>query len=324
VANLACGQGNVGPVAPSRAEQIDQAVLASTTGATNPTSGDGAPPGNDGAPNGTPAPAPPSRNFGERLLDVGKGIVVDGLWGTVTGLWGAVTHPVETVQGIGYAITHPVETATAIRDGVVNAWNENPERLIGAGIFEVITLPLAAAKVSRATTLARVARVAENVDDVGDAARAAENVDDAAAAAAAAARVSSRADAARLLDASEGRVFGNNTGHARAHVPRDGQDPAALAQARPTKQNNTVFRTGRHGEQALRDIMNQRADDLANLRPGDPPVQGVHTFSETVEGLNSVRGATPTSVQIRDVTYGIVRLPNGDLHLIHFSPRVTP
>jgi Flp pilus assembly pilin Flp len=205
VANLACGQGNVGPVAPSRAEQIDQAVAASTNAAApgpggdtpHPGAGDGAPPGDTGTP-----PAPPSKGLGERALDVGKGIVVDGLWGTVTGLWGAVTHPVETVQGIGHAVTHPIETATAIKDGVVDAWNENPERLIGAGIFEVITLPLAAAKVSKATKLTKVAKVAENADDAADAAKAAkaaETADDAADASKAADAVDDPAQAAAAL-----------------------------------------------------------------------------------------------------------------------------
>ncbi|WP_394834781.1 hypothetical protein LVJ94_50625 [Pendulispora rubella] len=142
---------------------------------------------------------------------------------------------------------------------------------------------------------------------------------------AAGAAAHSRADAARLLDESEGRTFGNGTGHARAHVPREGQDPAQLAESRRNAngnplENNTVFRSGRQGEQALRDIMNSRADDLANLRPGDPPVRGEHPFRNTVEGVNSANGQPATRVQIRNATYSIVRLPDGKLHLIHFAP----
>lgn len=144
--------------------------------------------------------------------------------------------------------------------------------------------------------------------------------------AAGAAGRASRADAARLIDESEGRQFGNNTGHARAHVPREGQDPAQLAESRRKPngnpyQNNTVFRSGRQGEQALRDIMDSRADDLARLGPNDPPVQGTYTFRTTVEGLNSAEGQAATRVQITQATYSIVRLPDGKLHLIHFAPR---
>jgi Flp pilus assembly pilin Flp len=118
--------------------------------------------------------AAPSRSLLDRALDVGRGLIVDGLWGTITGLWDVVTRPVETVQGLWYAVTHPITTATALKDAVVDAWNENPERLVGQAIFEVVTLPVAALKGAKATQLARAARVVDAVeagDDAADAAR---------------------------------------------------------------------------------------------------------------------------------------------------------
>jgi Flp pilus assembly pilin Flp len=115
-----------------------------------------------------------------RVLDFGRGFVVDGLWGTVTGLWHVVTHPVETVQGLWYAVTHPIATVRALRDAVVEAWNENPERFLGQAVFEVVTLPVAALKGARATRLSRAARTAngaERGDAVTDTARLATGAD---------------------------------------------------------------------------------------------------------------------------------------------------
>lgn len=163
-------------------------------------------PGGDPAslpPSPAPPPAKPEKGWGESALDVGKGVVVDGLWGTVTGVWTMVTHPIDTVVGVGTAVAHPIQTAGAIKDAVGKAWDENPERVIGAGIFEVITLPVAALKATKATkvtTLTKAVSAVDKVDDAADVAKAARvvdkvddvaeasKVDDAAAAATAAAR----------------------------------------------------------------------------------------------------------------------------------------
>jgi Flp pilus assembly pilin Flp len=130
-----------------------------------------------------PSSPPPSapRSLGERALDVGKGFVVDGLWGTITGIGTMIAHPIQTAQAVGSAIAHPVQTATAIKDAVVTAWDENPERLIGAGLFEVVTLPVAAIKATKASrlgTLTRATTAADRLDDAGDAARIAGRADD--------------------------------------------------------------------------------------------------------------------------------------------------
>jgi len=119
------------------------------------------------------APAP-SRGLGTRILDFGKGVVVDGLWGTITGLYQVVRHPIRTVQGLGHAIAHPIATVQAIGTAIGDAWEENPERVVGAAIFEIITAPVAVAKAGKVARAARVARAAERVDDAADAARAAE------------------------------------------------------------------------------------------------------------------------------------------------------
>ena len=138
--------------------------------------------GSEPAP--APAPAPPPRadkGWGESALDVGKGVVVDGLWGTVTGVWTMVTHPIQTAKGIGHAVAHPIQTGSAIKEGVVAAWEENPERLIGAGIFEVVTLPVAALKATKAskvTVLTKATKVVDKVDDLGDAAKVVAKADD--------------------------------------------------------------------------------------------------------------------------------------------------
>ena len=134
-------------------------------------------------------------------------------------------------------------------------------------------------------------------------------------------RAASHSDAVKLIDGSEGKTFGGGKGHARDHVPAPGQDPVVLVQNRKDKALTTVFRSGRQGELALRDIMQQRAGDLANLKVGDEPVKGTYVFRETREGLSSEYGQTLEQVQIKEVQYNIIRHPDGELHLIHFAPQ---
>jgi hypothetical protein len=99
---------------------------------------------------------------------VGTGFFVDGLWGTVTGVWHIVTHPIDTVKGLWTAVTNPVQTYNAIKDALANAWNEDPARFIGAGIFEVVTLPIAALKASK---VGKVGKTGKLTDEMGDAVR---------------------------------------------------------------------------------------------------------------------------------------------------------
>lgn len=178
VSSLECGgtgaAGSSSDVAvPSRTQKIAEAAQAST--GAQPA--EVATPTGSGAPEALPPPPPAARkdkSLLEGALDVGKGFVVDGVWGTVTGLWQVVTHPVDTAQGLWTVVTHPVQTGTAIKDAVVKAWDENPERLIGAGIFEVVTLPIGALKATKVGTAAKIA------DKVADAGKIADKVLDAA------------------------------------------------------------------------------------------------------------------------------------------------
>lgn len=102
--------------------------------------------------------------------DIAAGFFVDGLWGTVTGVGTAIAHPIDTVTSIGSAIAHPISTASAVRDNIATAWNQNPERFIGAGVFEVLTLPVAATKG------AKVAKAAAIVEESAETARAGEKL----------------------------------------------------------------------------------------------------------------------------------------------------
>ena len=142
IKSFACGSGAAGP-----GESGDVASMV------------GAP----GAASGPAGGAAESKGFWGSTGDIAKGFFVDGLWGTVTGIGHAVIHPIDTVTGIGHVIAHPIDSGIAIKDGLVQAWNDNPERLVGAGIFEIVTLPLAAAKVEK---VAKVAEVAEKVGEV--------------------------------------------------------------------------------------------------------------------------------------------------------------
>jgi molybdenum-dependent DNA-binding transcriptional regulator ModE len=137
----------------------------------------------------------------------------------------------------------------------------------------------------------------------------------------------SRADAARLLAESEGRQgLGTNVGHTYDHIPRSGQDPMALAAMRPTNRNTTVWRSASHAERALRDVLNANQAAIDNLAPGQS-INGPQSLRELRPGYNGFY-ATPstpvviTEVQIGKVTWRICRLPTGELHLMHFSPKL--
>ena len=135
-------------------------------------------PGGDGSQRSGGAPgsdetwAHQSKSFLSGAADVATGFFVDGLWGTVAGIGGAVMHPVETVEGLAYAVTHPRETASAIKEEISFAWHDNPQRFVGAGIFDVVTLPFAATKGTKVATAARFAREVEEVEVIAKASKA--------------------------------------------------------------------------------------------------------------------------------------------------------
>jgi Flp pilus assembly pilin Flp len=139
----------------------------------------------------------------QRGLDVGKGFVL-GAWDTVTGLVHVVMHPVQTVESAWAAVTHPVTTYHAIKDGVVAAWNDNPEEVIGRGLFEVVTLPLAAAKASKLKLVGGAARGTEVAEDASTVARTVDEAGDATALAKGA--VVAQKEVAALTDVASPRL----------------------------------------------------------------------------------------------------------------------
>lgn len=179
--NADCAQGNnSGPSAQMQAAQAAQADLARAARLDSAVAG--ATPDGSSANPGNPGSGGFWNNLGNGLntawngyLSYTKGFFVDGLWGTVTGLYTAVTSPVQTAKGIWNAVTNPVASGKAIWGGLVNAWNEDPARLLGAGVFEVITLPIAAIKAGKAT---KVTRIAEELENIADAGRVADRIDE--------------------------------------------------------------------------------------------------------------------------------------------------
>ncbi len=131
-----------------------------------------------GPPTPPVAPAPAPEGFfsrvgsglvagGGAVWSFGKGVVVDGAWGTVAGTaqlgYALVTSPVETTtgiaSGIGNAVMNPRQTLGNMRDGFVQAWNEDPARALGSGAFQIATALVPA---SKAGAVARVARGADH------------------------------------------------------------------------------------------------------------------------------------------------------------------
>lgn len=173
---LACNGGGSGNLAAAAGLPALQTAAQQVKAGATPVPAPAPTPTPSPAP-ATPALPPPpaeSKGFWGGALDVGKGFVVDGLWGTVTGIGHMVAHPIDTVQGLGHAVAHPIDTGSAIVGSVEKAWNENPQRVIGAGIFEVVTLPVAALKATKAAKLSKltkVAQIAEEAEKAGEVAK---------------------------------------------------------------------------------------------------------------------------------------------------------
>jgi hypothetical protein len=138
-------------------------------------------------------------------------------------------------------------------------------------------------------------------------------------------------NARHLVEASQGRAWnypsGPSIGHARDHIPLRGQDARVLAQSRPDAPLTTTFQSEAEGLRALRDLMRRHQGRIDALQRGqilDSKDVGFFRLPSPVRGFNSVKGASATTVQIEEVSFAIGRLPNGELQLIHFSPRVGP
>lgn len=128
--------------------------------------------------------------------------------------------------------------------------------------------------------------------------------------------------ARKLLDDSEGTPGpGSNVGHARAHVPRAGEDAAVLAQARPTKQRNVVYRNERHALQDLRDALGSQAETIDKLTPGQQAYGSSPTRGPR-KGYLSELGEVPREVTWTEVIWRVEKMPDGRLHLITFHPKI--
>jgi hypothetical protein len=116
------------------------------------------------------------------VWSAGKGVVVDGLWGTVTGIWGLV-NPFDwdtftsSWGGLwtltGNVFFDPGETGRAWKElgkGFIawDEWEKDPARAVGLVAFNVLTLPVAWLKVSKAGQAGKVGGV---LDKAGDAAK---------------------------------------------------------------------------------------------------------------------------------------------------------
>jgi Flp pilus assembly pilin Flp len=200
----------------------------------------------------------------QRLWDGIRGFFVDGVWGTLTGIWDIVTHPIQTLEGLWHAVTHPVTTYRAIRDAIANAWNENPDRFVGAALFEIVTLPVTALKAARAgriATATRATRPVDAADDASDGARAASAAEQS-------------ADA--VEDAAAARRAGDE---ARASLPGTvvRADPGTVegrrALALETLMNGPPAMTQERALSHMRGIDFTRPVEIVRIEPGDELIQ---------------------------------------------------
>jgi Flp pilus assembly pilin Flp len=215
-----------------------------------------------------------SKPFLQRLWDGVRGFFVDGVWGTVTGIWDIVTHPIQTIQGLWHAVTHPVSTFLAIRDAISNAWNDNPDRFVGAVIFEVVTLPVTALKAARAgriATATRVTRAVDAGDDAGDAARAARAAEESGDAARAANAADEAEDAAAARRASDEARTASLPGTVVRADPGTVEGRRALALE--TLMNGPPAMTQERALSHMRGIDFTRPVEIVRVGPGDELVQ---------------------------------------------------
>lgn len=116
---------------------------------------------------------------------------------------------------------------------------------------------------------------------------------------------------------------GAKVSHISAHVPAEGQDPLALANARAREDNTMVYRVPRQAAQDLRDAMNQHEAEIAQL-PKDKPLRFTHQTSAARQGYNGGgEGRPAVEATFRDIKIRIERLSDGSLHVPYFAPQAT-
>lgn len=201
---------------------------------------------------------------GSAVWSFGKGVVVDGLWGTVKGLgslaWNLATHPVDTtvglVNGVGYAVTHPVTVAKSIGHEVADSWRKDPARTIGNGVFQLASLAVPVSKAGQ------VGKVAEVVEDAAGAAKTAE----------------AAADAAKAADAAEAAATAAKVARAAPDAaaverawPKKWPEPPPGARITSTQQRMSVDAvTGSVQGEVRRDIVEKKVAEIQRVLDGGP------------------------------------------------------
>jgi hypothetical protein len=66
--------------------------------------------------------------------------------------------------------------------------------------------------------------------------------------------------------------------------------------------------------------LNARAEEIARLAPGQS-LDFAHNTPLRI-GFDSANGAPPREISFDTVTIALERLMSGELHLVHFSPRI--
>lgn len=215
----------------------------------------------------------------DSVTHFGRGVLSQG-WDTLKGIGQVITHPVETAEGVYHAATHPRETWQGIRQGVTDAFRDNPAEASGRAVFEVAALftpavftkVATAARVARATDVAadasKVARLADTASDAGKAGRAANTASDAGKAGRAADAAANTRNAGRTADGAAntrnaGRAADGAAGVTRAAALSD-DVLAGVEQLPRSGEARFGHWASKHGPKTAE----QAADTAATLKPG--------------------------------------------------------
>ena len=139
VASLACATGASAAAATAEGEERRESP-STTAGAVGAAEGEGR--------------ASPKTVL-RRIWDFAVGFVEQAV-SMIPATIDVILHPIETIEAIAFAVQHPISTYHAVKDALAEAWRSNPEELSGRIVFEIVTLPLVAGKLSKLRTVARV------------------------------------------------------------------------------------------------------------------------------------------------------------------------
>ena len=90
----------------------------------------------------------PGKAWWRRPVDLVAGFFKQG-WTMFPETWEIIKHPFETGKNLWYVVRHPIDTYYGAKEGLGQAWNENPEELSGRILWEVVSLPFIASKISK-------------------------------------------------------------------------------------------------------------------------------------------------------------------------------